>query len=94
MQERPDARGMRFAAWQLRAKIDRIAAVVARLDGRVSSMAYAGPAADRFRAKVAIEVARLREVMRILDEMADALVRGAAAVEADPTGFYGGGARS
>lgn len=90
---RPDAIGMRSAASQLRTKIDRIAAVVARLEARVPSMSYTGPAADRFRVRIATQVARLREVMRILDEMADALVRGAAAVEADPSGFYAGGGR-
>lgn len=92
MQGRPDAMGMRHAASELRVRADRVGAVVARLEARVPSMVFAGPAADRFRGQIAAEQARLREVMRILDEAADALMRGAAAVEADPTGFYGGGA--
>lgn len=90
MQGRPDAGGMRHAAAQLRARAERAVAIAARLDGRVPSMTYTGPAADRFRASIATEQSRLRTVARTLNEMADALLRGAAAVEADPTGFYGG----
>jgi uncharacterized protein YukE len=93
-QPRGDAAGMRYAASQLRAKADRVIAVAARLEGQVAAMSFAGPAAVQFRGVIGDQVRRQREAARILNEMAAALSNGAAAVEADPIGFYnpGGGA--
>ena len=88
MNGRPDAQGMRHAASQMRSKVDRVSAVVNRLEAQVGSMVYAGPAAEQFRAAMEYERWRLREIARILGQAADVLTQGAASVEADPTGFY------
>lgn len=88
---RPDAAGMRHAASQIRARSERVASMLARLDRQTESMSYTGPAADQFRRNLAAERHRLREIMRILTEVSDALMQGAANVEADPVGFYGSG---
>ena len=91
MQTRPDAQGMRHAASQFRSKAERVAAVISRLDVQLGSMSFAGPAADEFRAAVNADLARLREIRRILGQAADLLNSGAANVEADPLGFYSTG---
>jgi uncharacterized protein YukE len=93
MQERPDAAGMRNGAAQLRAKADRVAAMLTRLETQVGAMTYTGPAADRFRRDMATRSQVSRETIRILGTAADLLNQGAAAVDADPTGFYGAGGR-
>ena len=93
MQARPDAAGMRHAAAQLRAKSDRIAAVLNRLETQVGAMTYTGPAADRFRRDMAKRSQAYRETIRILGTAVDLLNQGAAAVDADATGFYGAGGR-
>lgn len=91
---RPDAMGMRHAASQIRSKSDRVAVLLGRIDRQTAAITYVGPAADQFRQRLAAERHRLREVQRILGELADALNQGAASVEADPAGFYGGGRTS
>lgn len=93
MQTRPDAMGMRHAAAQIRTKADRTFAVSGRVGRQVSSMGFAGPAANHFRLSMASEEDRLRQVAAILNQMADVLDQGAARVEADPAGFYGTGAQ-
>lgn len=80
---------MRHAASQLRSKAERTAAVLGRVDGQVSSMTFAGPAADQFRAVMGYERYRLGEIARILGQAADTLNDAANRVEADPLGFYG-----
>ena len=89
MQGRPDASGMRHAASQFRAKADRVAVVLSRLEGQVDAMVYAGPAADQFKAAMGTERHRLREIVTALGRVTDLLNEGAARVEADPLGFYG-----
>lgn len=84
---------MRFAASQIRAKVDRVGVVLARLDAELVSMTFAGPAADQFRAAMADQMRQLTEASKILARAADALIRGAANVEADPIGFYESGGR-
>ncbi len=93
MQERPDAAGMRHAAAQLRTRSDRIAMVLNRLDTQVGAMAYTGPAADRFRRDMAVRSQAYRDSIRIIGTAIDLLNHGAAAVDADPTGFYSAGGR-
>jgi uncharacterized protein YukE len=81
---------MRHAATQFRQKAERTGVVLSRLAAQVGSMSYAGPAADQFRASMQHEQNRLREIARVLNQVADILYEGAARVEADPLGFYGG----
>ena len=87
-QQRGDAAGMRHAASQLRSKADRVAAVAERLENQVAAMSFKGPAAARFRNVIADQVSRQRKVASVLGEMATVLTHAAAAVEADPIGFY------
>ena len=88
MTARPDAMGMRHAASQLRTKADRVSAVHNRLNSQVAAMTFTGPAAQRFRNVMTAEMHRLREVARVLTDMAAALNQAATNVEADPLGFY------
>jgi uncharacterized protein YukE len=90
-QQRGDAAGMRHAASQLRAKADRVSAVAGRLENQVAAMSFQGPASARFRSVIADQVSRQRQASRILGEMAGTLTQAAAAVEADPIGFYSSG---
>lgn len=90
MPVRPDAQGMRHAASQFRSKAERVAVVMSRLDNQLSSMVYAGPAADQFRAAMSTERYRLNEIVKALAQVTDVLNDAAARVEADPLGSYGG----
>jgi uncharacterized protein YukE len=80
---------MRIAASQFGSKADRTAVVLSRLNAQVSSMVYAGPAADQFRAAMAFETDRLREIIAAIGRVVEVLNASAAKVEADPLGFYG-----
>jgi uncharacterized protein YukE len=88
---RPDAMGMRQAASQFQSKADRAAALAARLEGHVGSMAYTGPAADQFRRAIAEINTCLKGNARVIRELADNLNTAAAQAEADPVRFYGRG---
>jgi uncharacterized protein YukE len=80
---------MRIAASQFGSKADRAAVVLSRLNAQVNSMVYTGPAADQFRAAMAFEMERLREIIAAIHRVVEVLNAGAAKVEADPLGFYG-----
>lgn len=90
---RPDAAAMRNAAAQVRARSERISAVASQVDSTVSSMTYAGPAADQFRSTIEVQQGLLRQAASIMAQLTDILNRGAAQVEADPLGFYQAGGR-
>lgn len=87
MQPTAQAAGMRHAAAQLRAKAERVSAVMGRLDAQVGAMVYSGPAADQFRAVMAAERDGLTTARSVLGQAADLMDRAAARVESDPLGF-------
>jgi len=76
-----DPDGMRRAAAKLRARAANIKAIVARLQAQVSGMAFAGPAADRFRSTVAQRCQGMLGAAAEMDKLADTFVRTAMAVE-------------
>jgi uncharacterized protein YukE len=77
-----DAAGMHHAAAQISAKADQLAGLVRQLDSQVSAMTYAGPAADRFRADVAVHRGNLVETQRMLRNTAEILIQAAVSAEA------------
>ncbi|WP_107764288.1 hypothetical protein [Nocardioides terrigena] len=76
-----DPASMRAAAAQLRTNAETLSGIAAQVDGSVVGMAYAGPAADRFRGSIATQSGRLRAVCARMVNTADTLVRQAAVVE-------------
>ncbi len=81
MQQPNYAPGMRHAAAQLRERADRLASVISRIDGQLTSMSYSGPAADRFRSTMAGHRSTLTGVHGHMTETVNILLRGAQAEE-------------
>lgn len=77
-----DAEGMRRGAAKLRRRAADLTAINARLDGQIAAMAYAGPAAERFRADIANTRNSITVGAGYLQQLADILTRNAAATEA------------
>jgi hypothetical protein len=73
---------MRATADRLRATADEVRAVVASIGERVSSMSYAGPAADRFRSAMGQRVAQLIAAAGHMEALGSQLTTEAAALEA------------
>jgi uncharacterized protein YukE len=76
------AAGMRRGAAKLRQRAAELAAINARLDAQIASMAYAGPAAERFRGDMATTRHGIATAAAHVQSLADTLVRNAAATEA------------
>lgn len=77
----PDATAMRAAAQRLRAGADRLRVNAATIAGNVDAMAFAGPAADRFRAATSNRLTTLRSAAEQLDDGASRLLNAAVEVE-------------
>jgi hypothetical protein len=77
----PDANAMRTAAARLRAGADRLRVHAATIAGNVGAMAYAGPAANRFRAATDDRVTALQSAAAQLDDGASRLLGAAVEVE-------------
>jgi hypothetical protein len=77
----PDPAAMRAAARQLVSGADRLRGSAAAVSGHVDAMAYAGPAADRFRAATGDRVAVLRLAAERLEAGLSSLLRAADEVE-------------
>ena len=78
-----DPAAMHQRAAALRATAEQVASTVERLDRRVETMHYQGPAADRFRAAMSDRSLRGKRAVQELNELADALQRGAQRAEQD-----------
>jgi len=76
-----DPAAMLQRAAALRATAEQVTSTVERLDRRVETMHYQGPAADRFRAAMADRSLRGRRAVQELNDLADALQRGAQQAE-------------
>lgn len=77
-----DPAAMRSEAYALRAQAEALASLAQQLQGRVESLTFEGPAADRFRAAM---TERYQESVRLaneLQDLADYIFRAAARVEA------------
>ena len=77
-----DPAAMRSEAYALRAQAEALASLAQQLQGRVESLAFEGPAADRFRATM---LERYHEALRLageLQDLSDYVFRAAARVEA------------
>lgn len=85
----PDVDGMRRTAALLNERAANLGAMGARLDAQVAAMVYAGPAADRFRADVALRRQQIGTAAGELQTLADTLTRSAMAAE---TAIVAGGA--
>ncbi|MGB6057436.1 MAG: hypothetical protein WBF71_04160 [Microthrixaceae bacterium] len=96
MIEQPNyAPGMREAAGQLRAKVERAASLINRLDAQLASMTYSGPAADRFRAEMTQTRSILVRSNDLTCQAADILVRDALRIETQAAqGIMNGGSLS
>lgn len=76
-----DPASMRAAVAQLRFNAEMLSGVAAHVDSHVGAMAYAGPAACRFRGSITTESGKLRAVCARMLTTADVLARQAAIVE-------------
>jgi hypothetical protein len=75
-----DPGAMRAVAAGLRMRADQLLDVACRIESTAEAAAYEGPAADRLRAATADRRQRLASAAWHLQELADALSRGAADV--------------
>lgn len=76
-----DPASMRAAAAQLRLRAETLSGIAAEVDSGVAGMAYAGPAADRFRGSIATNSTALRAVCTQMLSTAETLGRQASLVE-------------
>jgi uncharacterized protein YukE len=77
-----DPAAMRSEAYSLRAQAEALASLAQQLQGRIESLTFEGPAADRFRAGM---TERYQESLRLageLQDLADYVFRAAARVDA------------
>jgi uncharacterized protein YukE len=78
-----DPAAMRQRAATLRSTAEQVATLVERLDRRVETMEFQGPAAERFRAAMSDRTLRGRRAAQELEELADLVQRGAERAEQD-----------
>lgn len=75
------APGLRMAAAELNGRVDRLSAVISRVDTQIASMTYAGPAADRFRSSLAYYRSELMKTHANMTETVNILNRAAQSEE-------------
>ena len=85
---RADAAGLRRVAGVYRSRAARIAEVDRRIHTQLTTLTFEGPAGTHFRQAMDAEHQRLGKLRSTLDELANALSRIAAELEADPAGGY------